>query len=97
MVPPFSKQTWKITRDALPYTGKLPRFCSVSGFSRVMPRDRANLELRLAEQSKETRQVEELKSCVKIEVAVLSSWAPVPNTPTVSVAVKQHSTSQPVW
>ena len=25
------------------------------------------------------------------------SWAPVPNKPTVSVDVKQHSTSQPSW
>ena len=38
-----------------------------------MPRDRANLELRLVEQSKETRQVSELKSCVKVEVDVLGS------------------------
>ena len=33
----------------------------------------------------------ELRSCVKVEVP---SWAPVPNKPTVSVDVKQHSTNQ---
>ena len=32
---------------------------------------------------------------MKIEVAVLGSRDPVPNKPTVSVDVKQHSTNQP--
>ena len=32
----------------------------------------------------------EFRSCVNVEVAV---WAPVPNKPTVSVDVKQHSTT----
>ena len=34
----------------------------------------------------------ELRSCVKVEVAVLGSR---PNKPTVSVHVKQHSTQPP--
>ena len=33
----------------------------------------------------------EFRSCVNVEVAV---WAPVPNKPTVSVDLKQHSTNQ---
>ena len=37
----------------------------------------------------------ELRSCVKVEVDVLSSSAPVqPNKPTVSVDVKQHFNNQ---
>ena len=37
----------------------------------------------------------ELRRCVKVEVAVLGS--PVPNKPTVSVDVKQHSTDEHPW